>query len=242
MKALITLLVIGTLVGVVGSVSGWKKVSQLRDENAALKATLAAAQKEAKEESAALESKYRGEIEKLEADAKEVYKLRGEVVQLRGGAKAITDLQEANRRLNAQNQELRGAANSNTASGIESQQIFPKENWQFLGYTTPEDALVSAIYSMQEGDTQAYFDSLAPEEQQRMAERWQDKSEEEVSDKHQNDVSAISGLQVLNRTDVSATEVLMDVYIEGPGRMETVSMQLIDEEWKFKGYVRNDDQ
>jgi len=117
-----------------------------------------------------------------------------------------------------------------------------KESWGFLGYTTPEDALVSAIYSMQQGDTQAYFDSLAPEEQERMSERWQEQSETEISDKHQSDVAAIAGLQVLNRRSVTETEVLMDVYIDGPGRMETVSMQLVGEDWKFKGYVREDGQ
>ena len=95
---------------------------------------------------------------------------------------------------------------------------------------------------MQQGDPQAYFDSLAPEEQERMSARWEEKSEQEVSDKHQSDVAAISGLQVLNRRDLSQTEVEMDVYIDGVGRMETVSMQRVGEDWKFKGYVRSEGQ
>jgi hypothetical protein len=245
MKALITVLVICSLGGVIGSVFGWQEVRRLSAENAALRAQFEATQKKSKEDVSVLTSKHQGEIEKLESDAKEVFKLRGEVVQLRGGAKAISDLQEANRRLAAQNQTLKTASDSLSAeAGMDSggQQAFPKESWDFLGYTTPEDALVSAIYSMQQGDTQAYFDSLAPDEQERMAERWQEKSDTEVADKHQSDVAAISGLQVLNRRNVTDTEVLMDVYIDGPGRMETVSMQLVGEDWKFKGYVREDSQ
>jgi hypothetical protein len=245
MKAFITVLVICSLGGLIGSVFGWQEVRRLSAENAALRAQFEESQKKAKEEATVMTSKHQGEIEKLEADAKEVFKLRGEVVQLRGGAKAISDLQEANRRLAAKNQTLRADSESILAEAITDlggQQAFPKESWDFRGYTTPEDALVSAIYSMQQGDTQAYFDSLAPEEQERMSERWQEKSDTEVSDKHQSDVAAISGLQVLNRRSVSETEVLMDVYIDGPGRMETVSMQMVGEEWKFKGYVTEDGQ
>ena len=245
MKATITLLVICSLGGVVGSILGWQEVRRLKTENAALRAQYEASQVKLEKEAEVVKARHQGEIKKLEADAKEVFKLRGEVVQLRGGAKAISDLQEANRRLAAQNQSLRSASDSVSAQADDNlggAGAFPKENWEFLGYTTPEDALVSAIFSMQQGDTQAYFDSLAPEEQERMTERWQDQSETEVSDKHQSDVSAISGLQVLNRRSVSETEVLMDVYIDGPGRMETVSMQLIGEDWKFKGYVREESQ
>ena len=58
---------------------------------------------------------------------------------------------------------------------------------------------------------QVYFDSLAPEEQDRLAELRQDKTEDEVAEKHRSDVEAITGLQVLNRQNVSETEIVMDI-------------------------------
>ncbi len=245
MKALGTISTILAIVGLVGSVMGWKAVQSLRAENAALRAQAAAVQEKAKLEAAAIEEQHDTELKKLKEDAKEVFKLRGEVSQLRGGAKSMSELQAANRRLQAEIRSLRSASDAvGSAAEVESfsQQSFPKENWEFMGYTTPEDALVSAIWTMQQGDPQAYFDSLAPEEQERMAARWQDMSETEVSEKHQSDVAAISGLQVLDRRDVSDSEVLMDVYIDGVGRMETVSMQRVGNDWKFSGYIREEGQ
>ena len=243
MKAFVTILAVIAIGGVLGSVMGWKAIRSLRAENEALRAQAAAASEQASQAGAAAAARHENEIKKLKADAKEVFKLRGEVSQLRGGAKAISELQAANQRLTAENRSLRMASQSATLDAeVESftQQTFPKESWEFMGYTSPEDALVSAIWTMQQGDPQAYFDSLAPEEQERMSARWQDKSESEVSEKHQSDVAAISGLQILDRRDVSDTEVLMDVYIDGVDRTETVSMQRVGDEWKFKGYIQDE--
>lgn len=91
---------------------------------------------------------------------------------------------------------------------------------------------------MREGNPQTYLQSLSPEEQARLAKSWQNKPETEIVAKHQSDVAAITGLRVLDRQTVSPNEVLMNVYIEGVGRMEKVSMKLIGNEWKFGGYIR----
>lgn len=242
MKALVTVLAVVAVVGVAGSILGWQEVRRLSAENEALRAQRSALQDEAKAQSESLKQRHQAEVDKLSADAREVFKLRGEVSQLRGGAQAISQLQESNRRLQTENQKLRQASGA-PAPEIQAAggNVFPKESWEFLGYTTPEDALISAIWTMQQGDPQAYFDSLAPAEQERMSARWEEKSETEVSEKHQSDVAAISGLQVLNSRQVSETEVVMDVYIEGPGRMQSVSMQRLDDEWRFGGYVSQDD-
>ena len=47
------------------------------------------------------------------------------------------------------------------------------------------------------------------------------------------------GMRVLDRTSISPDEVQMNVYLEGIGRVEKVSMQLIGGDWKFGGYIRN---
>lgn len=245
MKNLTVILLITTAVGAVGSYLGWQQSQQLSAENQALRQQLASSESALEETTRQAKSSVASELEKLRADVREVHKLRGEVRQLRGGAKALSQLQESNRRLAEENRALRvslGEAESNVPDQVERAGAFPKESWEFLGYASPEDALVSAIWTMQQGDPQAYFDSLAPEEQERMAERWAEKSEDEVAEKHQSDVSAISGLQVLNQRTVSDTEVVMDVYIEGPDRMQTVSMQRIGQDWKFKGYVEQEGQ
>ncbi|HSH94187.1 MAG TPA: hypothetical protein VK968_08585 [Roseimicrobium sp.] len=116
---------------------------------------------------------------------------------------------------------------------------FPRDSWQFAGYATPENALVSAIWAMREGDPQAYFDSLSKEEQIRMAKAWEGKSEQEIAAKHQADVAAISGMRIMDHQVISPTETRMSVYIDGANRQETVSMKLVDGSWKFGGFIRN---
>jgi hypothetical protein len=42
----------------------------------------------------------------------------------------------------------------------------------------------------------------------------------------------------MERQNVSDNEVLLNVYIEGVGRMEKVAMKRVGNEWKFGGFVR----
>src|SRR5262249_48274552 len=119
---------------------------------------------------------------------------------------------------------------------------FPRENWTFAGYATPEAALVTAVWAMKEGKPQKYLDSLSPEEQARMAKAWANKSEDEIAAKHQQDVSQITNVRLMNRKEISPDEVQFTVLIEGPNRMETVSMKRFGADWKFGGFIRDRQQ
>ncbi len=243
MKALISVLVVWSIAASAGLWVGWQNVRQLQDENASLRKELESAKLAADTAAETAEASHAAELKQLRADAKEVHKLRGQVNQLRSGRDALAQAQAANQRLSAENEQLRNTSLAELdalGEGPAGSERFLKENWSFLGYASPEDALVTAIFSMQEGDPQAYFDSLAPAEQERMAERWQDKTAEEVAEKHRSDVESISGLQMLSSQVVSDNEVLMDVYIQGPDRLQRVSMQRVDDQWKFGGYVQDE--
>ena len=240
MKAIVSFLALCAVGVVAATIWGWREVGKLRANNEALRQKLAAVETDSQERAEALRAQHREEMQNLQREAQEVHKLRGEVNRLRSGADSLAQLQKAQSRLKRENQTLREAARKAAVRPTRAtfeRGNFPKEGWEFLGYESPEDALVSAIWTMQQGDPQGYFESLAPAEQERMAQRWQDKTEEEIANKHQSDVAAISGIRVLNRRDISDQEVVLDVYIEGTGRMQTVSMQRIDNQWKFAGEV-----
>jgi regulator of replication initiation timing len=224
-------------------VVGWKNVGQLRAENERLRAELESIKAQTAAASEADTRQRDQELQRLRTDAQEVVRLRGEVTQLRNGAKDSDKLRAENQRLQAENQQLRVTAGTASAANppatTASKDQFPKESWTFTGYATPEAALVSAIWSMKEGNSKSYAASLTPEEQARLAQAWANKSEPEIAAKHQQDVSAITGLRVLDRQTVSPEEIQMNVYIEGVGRLEKVSMKRIGEEWKFGGFIRN---
>jgi hypothetical protein len=190
------------------------------------------------------------DAEKLRTQNSELMRLRNEVTQLRGGTKETAGLKTEIDKLRQENQQLRSLqANSANSlvqpagpQSLAGRDQFPRESWSFAGYQSPEAALVSAIWAMKEGNPTTYLNSLAPQEQERIAKAWENKNENEIASKHQSDVSSITGLKVVDRQTISPTEMVMNVFIEGPGRFEKVQMNKIGEEWKFGGFIREKQQ
>lgn len=173
------------------------------------------------------------------AEAQELAKLRSEVSRLRGGTNEIEKLRAEVGALKAQARELRAQPAAESPPTAPAQDQFTRQSWAFSGYASPEAALVSAIWAMKEGKPQVFLDSLSPEEQQRMAQQWQGKSEEEIAAKHQKDVGTIQEMRILSRTPISPTEVQIKVFLNGADRVEAIRMkQGSDQQWKFSGFVR----
>jgi hypothetical protein len=224
---------------IAAAVSGWLKVGRLARENAELKAQMESVLQQQTTTASEQNSQAQKEIETLRAQSQELVRLRGEVSQLRSSAKDAEKLRSDLQQLRAENQRLQtGTAAAAATNQPPPPDQFPKESWNFAGYATPDAALVSAIWAMKEGNPKTYLESLSPEEQARMSKVWENKSETEIAAKHQSDVSTITGMRVLDRTTISPEEVQMNVYIQGVDRMEKVTMKLINNEWKFGGFIR----
>lgn len=229
--------VLGFLIGaLIAGYIGWsrntdlgERVGRLTAENRALDSeTKSAVLKEAKRNSK--------EIERLKADADEVHKLRAQVRQLQGTAREVDQLRAENTKLATS--PVKASPSAPSAPAPASPDHFGRDTWTFAGYETPEASLISAIWSMAKGNPQNYLAGLSPEEQARMTQQWQGKTAEEISAKHQQDTSVITGVRVLDRQLVSPDQVLMKVLTEGPDRVNTVSMRKIDGQWKYDGMVR----
>ena len=212
---------------------------KLQAENDALRAEVAAlkSRTEAEGQSAATRD---AELKKLQTDARDAVRLRGEITQLRSGSKDAESLRAENQRLKAENQSLRGAASTaaTPAPTAPAAGEFPREAWAFAGYQSPESALISAIWSMQQGNPKQYFDSLTTDEQARMAKTWEGKSNEEIAAKHVSDTSKITSIKVLNAQETTPGQMVLSVYIGGVDRAEKVNMQRVGNDWKFGGFIR----
>ena len=214
-----------------------RETKQLQAENERLRAEVAEFKARTAESDAAREA----ELKRAQSDAQDVARLRGEITQLRNSAKEAEKLRAENQQLRSENQKLRGAAAATPTpapAAVPQEGSFPRESWAFFGYGSPDAALMSAIWSMQQGNPKQYFDSLTAEEQARMAKVWENKPEAEIAAKHQADVSKITGMRVLNRQEISAEEIQMSVYMDGVDRTEKVSMKRVGNEWKFGGFIR----
>jgi len=210
---------------------------KLQAENDVLRAEVAElkARTEAEGQSAATRDT---ELKKLQTDARDAVRLRGEITQLRSGSKDAESLRAENQRLKAENQSLRGAASTAPAPAAPAAGDFPREAWSYAGYQTPESALISAIYSMQQGNPKQYFDSLTTDEQARMAKTWEGKSNEEIAAKHVSDTAKITSIKVLNAQETTPGQMVLSVYIGGVDRAEKVNMQRVGNDWKFGGFIR----
>lgn len=227
----------GLLLNGLGGCGGAAK--KLEAENKALRTQLAELPGRAEAEAQANAARA-VEVKQLQAEAQDLLRLRAEVTRLRQSSKESEGLRAENQRLKAESQALKGSsAAASPATTSPTPGHFPRESWSYAGYQSPEAALVSALYSMQQGNARQYFESLTAEEQQRMSKVWENKTAEEISAKHMSDTSKITGMKILTSEQVAPGQMLMSVFIEGIARTEKVSMRLVDGEWKFGGYVRD---
>jgi hypothetical protein len=222
----------------------WRKAVLFAADNNELRSRIEAMEVEAESAGRLLELA-KGASEKVRAQTTELMKLRNELTQSRESSKAVEALRAQNEQLKSELQRTRSGAAAATADqaaerAIPASDVFPRDQWSFAGYASPESALVSAIWAMKEGNPETYLNSLTPEEQQRIAKAWQDKSENEILSKHRNDVSGISAFAIVERETLSPSEMVMSVAIssEGATRTEKIRMNQVGQEWKFGGFIR----
>lgn len=230
---LLSVLLAGTLAA---ALLAWNSARQSQAENEALRAQSQAEREQAIAEAAAQNQDLTRQVEQLRAEAQDLPKLRSEVGRLRSTARELETLRAENLQLRSTTPAAPNAAAPTPPARAADQ--FPRDSWSFAGYSSPEAALISAVWAMREGNSKTYLDSLSPEEQERMTKTWENKPESEIAAKHQQDVSSITGFRILEKQLVGSDEIVMDVYVQGAGRMEKVSMKRVANDWKFGGYIR----
>lgn len=242
MKWVVTIVVIALAVA---AGFGWRQVANLQRENARLRGEVATLQASVESVASTRGSTQEAESRKSQTDAQELLRLRNEVAQLRT---RTNELQKLHAQVQAQSQALTRTPSATqptnpapTPTGPTNDH-FPRQNWNFAGYATPEAALVSAIWAMREGKPQVYLDSLSPQEQQRMAQTWQNKSEQEIAAKHQGDVANINELRIVGRQSPSPNQVQLQVNLGDANRTEIVMMENVGGQWKVGGFVRQPQQ
>jgi hypothetical protein len=227
------------LIAATAAIINWRRATILLADNEQLRSRIASLEDEVASSNNIVDIA-RAQTEKVRLQTSELMRLRNEITQLRSESKNMEPLTTENQRLKAELAQIKAAAANVPPAETNAMRTghFPRESWSFSGYSSPEAALVSAIWSMKEGNPQSYLDSLAPSEQERVAQVWQNKSEGEIAEKHKSDVASISGIRVLDRQNISSGEIVMNVFLEGPGRVEKIRMNQVGQDWKFGGFIR----
>lgn len=159
----------------------------------------------------------------------ELLKLRGETgLQKRELGKLRTEL--AARRNSATAQALRAPVSTN---------YFPKESWAAAGNATPEAALQSVSFAMEEAiqrkDLKAFLALAGPAVQAEAARHFAGKSDSEITAELASDATMFAkqeGFRIINRKTISDDEVVLTYYIEGTDAFGMMPFKRYGNEWK----------
>ena len=209
----------------------WREKERLTAENAQLRSTLEPAQ-------AASPSPPPDKINPetdaaAAADKLELFRLRNEVRQLREGAKELERLRTEQAGLKLENSRLRmpGESTPTNAPGL-----IAKQDWRFVGYSSPEATLQSLSYSMANGDYDGFIAALAPLDRETFIADSQMTKEKFALEAAQG-AEKMAGYRILGRNPSSTDEkvILAIEVLEANGESKQQPLMFVrdGQEWKI---------
>ena len=175
------------------------------------------------------------------AEKLELLKLRNEVRQLREGTKELEKVRAELSATRAENSRLRTGQAQGGVTGTNGPGFLARESWTFAGYSTPEAALQSWIYSMANGDLANSVASLVPEQQPAFNEQHGALTPEQFALDAKKGAQRLTGFEILGRESASADEVVLVVQmheVNGHSRARPIQFKRIGAEWKLVNYKR----
>jgi hypothetical protein len=162
----------------------------------------------------------------------ELDKLRQEVQLLRRRTNDIVTLEAELRRMRTELFSARNAMASNAPPAVPPGDIYPRDQWTFAGFDTPEDALESLTWAISEGDEDTYLAGLAPELRMEMQSTLGDGS---FADAGPLEMSNATGYRIVDRESVSDTEKIVTVYMDGDGNEVSLTLTNSPDGWQVSG-------
>ena len=168
----------------------------------------------------------------------ELMRLRNEVTQLRASAEAARDAVR-----DALENKERGMRRVAMLEQQVASREFPKEEWTFRGFQTPEDSLVSGMWALINGDLEKVVEALSSNEREQWRARAEGKTEEEVRAGILREYGDLTGMKITEERHVSPKEVVLNVEMAGPGQMSMreLHFHLEGNEWKMQSPVNTYD-
>jgi len=101
------------------------------------------------------------------------------------------------------------------------------------GYQTPEKTMQTMLWSMTLGDSDAYLACCTDEERARREKVWAGMSKDALSAKAQKELAGVTGAEILDQTNISASDRIITVHLVGTGNTEKMQFSKVGTEWKF---------
>ena len=159
------------------------------------------------------------ELQALRVQVQDLLRLRHELRLLRAATNDLARLQEENRQLKQNNTNTTSPASSATivVTSGDPEDFVPKQNWTFAGYATPEATLQSWMWSLREGDLEAFLETLTADDRSRFEAQLQqsNKPEEELSADLKRQAAGLNGFQILDEDSEADGSMVILARISG---------------------------
>lgn len=111
--------------------------------------------------------------------------------------------------------------------------VLDKASFVYAGYRTPEKTVQTMLWAMAEGDSEAFLTCCTPEGKVQREKAWAGQTKEEVSAKGKEQVASMGRIRILNQTNISASQIMLTVLMEGSRHTETMLFSRIGDDWKY---------
>ena len=195
------------------------RLTEMEAENIRLSNIVAQAQTPLSETQLAELRALREQVEALRRQTNQLQTLRAEIGFLR------TALEEA-----------REAIAGSGPPDVPSEDIYPRDTWDYAGNDTPEDAIQSLAFAISVGDQDSYLAGLTPDLQGRMESEF---AGGDFADEGPLEMSDTTGFRIVDRDMVSPNQVVYTLYMDGEGDEMPVMLEQTNGQWLVAGTDMN---
>ena len=211
-----------------------KTIATMRSNNATLQQQNEQAKQLAREnaEVAGLRSANQEVIALVQAN-RDLPKLRNEIRQLRQQKPEIEKLRAENARLLAATK-----SSTNTSRLAQMEGYVAKESWTQAGFATPEAALQTFFWAIQQRDLRQITECLSPEDKQGFAKEFEGKTEEEqakIFEQGMGQFGRMGGYRIAETEQVAENTVNMGIQAAAGGHVLRLQLKRFDGQWKIGG-------
>lgn len=164
----------------------------------------------------------------------ELLRLRGETAMLRSQEQDLRSAHKENCQIHASLSNYLATTEENARSITN---YWPQNSWTNAGYGTPESALQTQLWALNNGDVSNFMAGLAPDRLKELGDGLTNKSISEVSADMANEIYDLKSIRLLSEQSPDANTVLLEIEGMKMDASDTVTMvmQRINGQWLFGG-------
>lgn len=236
-NARVKVLMIATAVIVVGLIFWMQshQISQLRQENDALRREVTELQAMAKSTKPAPAPVAPSEASLSEHQLQDLMRLRNEARVLREATNDLAMFKQQNEKLRVAVQNLAATHNQQTTDLTQTNAplaVYPKNLWANVGYATPEDAFQSLNWAAANGDIGLLRSNLTLDAQQDFDKQFENKSEAEVVANIESLFAKKTEARILNKNMISDDFAVLEVS-DGTMDSNKLIFRKVDGQWRL---------